>query len=92
MNKFYMIKLIVVLILFFIASMFGISNSYIREQTISEKDLILGKRKEIRWWNTNSSKESKEKGVFVDYYNALPFEYSDSIFHVKLVFKEVYTE
>ena len=92
MNKFYMIKLIVVLILFFIESMFVISNTYIREQTISEKDLILGKRKEVRWWNTNSSKESKEKGVFVDYYNALPFEYSDSIFYVKLVFKEVYTE
>lgn len=45
-----------------------------------------------KWWNTNSSKESKEKGVFVAYYDALPFEYSDSIFHVKLVFKEVYTE
>ena len=46
MNKFYMIKLIVVFILFFIESMFVISNTYIREQTISEKDLILGKRKE----------------------------------------------
>lgn len=45
-----------------------------------------------KWWASNSSEESKERGVFVSYYEALPFEYEDSIFHMKLVFKEVYTE
>ncbi len=45
-----------------------------------------------KWWASNSSEESKERGVFVSYYEALPFEYEDSIFHIKLVFKEVYTE
>ena len=44
------------------------------------------------WRETDSSDESKEKGVFVEYYDALPFEYSDSIFHVNLVFKEAYIE
>ncbi len=45
-----------------------------------------------KWWYSNSSEESKERGVFVSYYEALPFEYEDSILHIKLVFKEVYTE
>lgn len=45
-----------------------------------------------KWWASNFSEESKERGVFVSYYEALPFEYEDSIFHIKLVFKEVYTE
>ena len=45
-----------------------------------------------KWWKTESSEESRKKGIFVTYYEALPFEYSDSIFHVKLIFKEVYTE
>ena len=46
----------------------------------------------VKWWASNSSEESKERGVFVSYYEVLPFEYEDSIFHMKLVFKEVYTE
>jgi len=41
---------------------------------------------------TESSDESKEKGIFVAHYDALPFEYSDSVFNIKLVFKEAYTE
>ena len=45
-----------------------------------------------KWWASNSSEESKERGVFISYYEALPFEYEDSIFYMKLVFKEVYTE
>ena len=44
------------------------------------------------WWSTNNSAESREKGVFVAYYDALPFEYEDSICHIKLVFDEVYVE
>lgn len=45
-----------------------------------------------KWWSSNSSEESKERGVFVSYYEALPLEYEDSVLHIKLVFKEVYTE
>ena len=45
-----------------------------------------------KWWSTQSSSESKEKGVFVAYYDALPFEYEDSICHIKLVFDEIYVE
>ena len=44
------------------------------------------------WDYTISSKESKERNVFSKYYVAEPFEYEDSIFSVKLVFKEVYAE
>ncbi len=45
-----------------------------------------------KWWHTHSSDESKSKGVFVCYYEALPFEYKDSIFQMKLSFNEVYIE
>lgn len=45
-----------------------------------------------KWWSTHSSAESKEKSVFVAYYDALPFEYEDSICHIKLVFDEIYVE
>lgn len=44
------------------------------------------------WSRTHSSEEAKNKGVFVCYYDALPFEYKDSIFYMKLVFNEVYVE
>ena len=40
-----------------------------------------------------TSEISKELGVFISYYDMLsPFEYMDSIFYVKLVFNEVFTE
>jgi len=55
-------------------------------------DYFFLKKGTAKWWHTHSSKESKSKGVFICSYYALPFEYEDSVFHVKLVFDEVYTE
>lgn len=47
----------------------------------------------LREWDyTTSPKESKERNVFSKYYVAEPFEYEDSIFSMKIVFKEIYAE
>ncbi|MBR3467098.1 MAG: hypothetical protein IKO89_01715 [Bacteroidales bacterium] len=61
----------------------------ISEKIIDDFQLRKGTAK---WFHTHSSDESKKKGVFVCYYDALPFEYKDSIFQMKLVFDEVYVE
>jgi len=45
-----------------------------------------------RFCESKNSKISKERNAFVSYYKAEPFEYQDSIFHMKLVFKEAFTE
>jgi hypothetical protein len=48
-------------------------------------------------WHTKnrsySSEESKRKGVFLNHYDMVsPFEYKDSIFYLKLVFNDVFSE
>lgn len=72
----------------------GVTCFIINKQQITHKiDVFFGiKKGTAKWWHTHSSEESKRKNVFICYYKALPFEYQDSVFHVKLVFDEVYTE
>jgi len=67
---------------------------YHYRQQIGEKivDSLKLRKGTAKWWSTHSSEESKERGVFVAYYDALPFEYEDSICHIKLVFNEVWVE
>lgn len=45
-----------------------------------------------RFWESGNSEQSKERGAFVSYYYAEPFEYQDSVFNMRLVFKEAFTE
>lgn len=74
--------------------MTGIFLLLLERETISEEiaDAFHLRKGTAKWSHTLSSNESKKKGVFVCYYDALPFEYEDSVFQMKLVFDEVYVE
>lgn len=43
-----------------------------------------------RWDDVYSIEQAKDRGVFAGAYNCEPFEYEDSIFHLKLAFANVY--
>lgn len=43
-----------------------------------------------RWDDVYSLEQAKDRGVFAGAYNCEPFEYEDSIFHLKLVFANAY--
>lgn len=53
---------------------------------------VPSKKWPAKFCESKTSEISKKRKVFVSYYEAAPFEYQDSIFKMKLVFKEVYTE
>lgn len=53
---------------------------------------ILEPKGPARWDTSLSSTESKEKGVFVSEYKALPFYYKDSLIEIRLIFSEIFTE
>lgn len=78
------------------ATLFTASIIYISLRHEKVSDTLIStfqlKKGTAKWWHTHSSDESKRKGLFVCYYEALPFEYEDSIFQMKLSFNEVYTE
>lgn len=45
-----------------------------------------------RFCESRNSEVSKDRGAFVSYYYAEPFEYQDSVFNMRLVFEEAFTE